>query len=85
MIIALRVVTLTAQCLDSFGSESKQKEIFRPHFFLHFYVRAVQGPDRERAVQPELHIARARGLGAGREICSDRSQAGMIFSAFETL
>ena len=43
---------------------AKDEEVFLARLLGHLHIGSVHGADGEGAVQHELHVARARGLGA---------------------
>ena len=46
--------------------EAEDEEVFCPHMIAHFNISAVQGANRQCAVQSKLHVACARGFHARR-------------------
>ena len=47
------------------GIEPEDEDIILPHLFAYLDIGPVQGADGQGAVQRELHVAGAGGLGAG--------------------
>ena len=71
--------------LELVGGVAEDEDVLRAHLLHDLDVRAVERPDRQRAVHRELHVARCpkppfRRSRSARE----RSAAGMIRSASET-
>jgi hypothetical protein len=51
---------------DLLGRVTEDEDVLGADLFHDLDVRAIQGADGQRAIERELHVARARGLGAGR-------------------
>src|SRR5262249_31491506 len=61
-----RLVTPGLPSADLVRRQTEEEEVFRAHGAANLDVGTVEGADRQRAVQRELHVASARGLLARR-------------------
>ncbi len=64
-VVTPRVVTLAPQTRDLLDAVPEDEDVVRADGVADFDVGAVERAERERAVQRELHVAGAGGLGAG--------------------
>ncbi len=81
MVIVPGIVAVPAQLPHRLGGEAEDEDVVLPHGVADLDVGAVQGADGQRAVEGQLHVAGARGLGAGggdlrREFGSRNDVAG---------
>ena len=65
------------------GGQAEQEKVFCSYLIADLDIRAVQGPDRERPVQSELHIARTGSFIAGRgdllgQVCGRVNPLGLL-------
>jgi hypothetical protein len=65
LVVQARVVAQCAQLADLLGLQAEDEEVLATDGLGHLDVGAVPGADGECAVEGELHVAGARGLGAG--------------------
>src|SRR5882672_5168370 len=59
------IQTLSAAFCDFVRLEAEDEDIVRADMLLDFYIRAVERANRQRSVERQFHIARARGFHAG--------------------
>src|ERR1700689_3768429 len=65
VIVARPVCASQSQILDLFSSQAKDEYVLRADRSLDLDIRAIQRPDRQRAVHRELHVAGPRRFAAG--------------------
>eukprot|EP00042_Codosiga_hollandica_P059175 m.906762 g.906762 ORF g.906762 m.906762 type:complete len:349 (-) comp60082_c0_seq1:1781-2827(-) len=65
LVVRDRVVALLLQSLQRLDGVAEDEHVLLSDLAAHFDVGAVQGANRQRAVQHELHVASARRLRAG--------------------
>ena len=65
VVVVEGVVAALVQRVHLLDVHAEDEDVVVAHLLSHFDVGAVEGADGERAVQHELHVAGARGLGAG--------------------
>ncbi len=66
------------------SAECPKMNMFSLPTSLPFHGSAIHGPDCQRAIAHELHVAVPEASKPAVDICSERSEAGMIFSAIVT-